>query len=94
MERRLPALSSLRGHRPAQEIRCPAVGEAAHVAADLGQDRQSAQLVDAGNRGQELDRDAKGLDGRVDLLIDVADRDVGSVDLLQNAGATGSGDAG
>jgi hypothetical protein len=25
--RRLPTLSSLRGHRPAQEIRCPAVGK-------------------------------------------------------------------
>ena len=25
VERFLPALSSLRGHRPAQEIRCPAV---------------------------------------------------------------------
>jgi hypothetical protein len=25
--RHMPALSSLRGHRPAQEIRCPAVGK-------------------------------------------------------------------
>src|SRR5512132_1190826 len=27
VERRLPALSSLRGHRPAHERRCPAVGK-------------------------------------------------------------------
>jgi hypothetical protein len=27
VERRLPALSSFLGHRPAQEIRCPAVGK-------------------------------------------------------------------
>src|SRR5579871_1192437 len=27
VERRLPALSSLRGHMPAQESRCPAVGK-------------------------------------------------------------------
>ncbi len=42
-----------------------------------------AQLADAGNCGQELDRGAKGLDVSVDLLIDVADRRVDGIDLLQ-----------
>jgi hypothetical protein len=27
VERRLPALCSIRGHRPAQEIKCPIVGK-------------------------------------------------------------------
>src|SRR5271156_6221318 len=57
--------------------------EAAHVAADFGQDDASTQLVDAGNGGQELDRGSKGLDLSVDLLIDLTDRRVGCVDLLQ-----------
>ena len=35
-ERRLPADWSLPGHCPAQEARCPAVGNTAHVGADLG----------------------------------------------------------
>ena len=57
--------------------------EAAHVAADFGEDDASAQLGDAGNGGQELDRGAKGLDQSVDLRIDLVDRRVDGVDLLQ-----------
>ena len=68
VERRLPALSSFLGHRPAHEIRCPAVGK---------------RLMDAGNGGQEVDGGAKGLDLSVDLLIDGGDRHVDGVDLLQ-----------
>ena len=57
--------------------------EAAHVAADFGEDDASTQLVDAGNGGQELDRGAKGLDLSVDLLIDLSDGGVNRVDMLE-----------
>src|SRR5712672_1164373 len=57
--------------------------EAAHVAADFGEDDASTQRVDAGNGGQELDRGAKGLDQSIDLRIDLVDRRVDRVDLLQ-----------
>src|SRR5215471_18300614 len=56
--------------------------ETAHVAADLGEDDASAQFVDAGNGGQELDGGAKGLEIGVDLLIDPIDRRVDGIDLL------------
>ena len=55
--------------------------EAAHVAADFGEDDASTQLVDAG--GQELDRSAKRLDLSVDLLIDLSDGGVNRVDMLE-----------
>ena len=61
----------------------PGGRKAAHVAADFGQDDASAQFVDAGNGGQEADGGAKGLDIGVDLLIDLIDRRVDGVDLLQ-----------
>src|SRR5215469_12005585 len=61
----------------------PGGREAAHVAADLGEDDASAQFVDAGNGGQQMDRGAKGLDLSVDLLIDGLDRRVYGVYLLQ-----------
>jgi hypothetical protein len=58
--------------------------------ADFGEDDASAQLIDAGNGGQELHRGAIGLDQSVDLRIDLVDRRVnpapakaGGVDLLQ-----------
>src|SRR6516164_4050118 len=47
--------------------------EAAHVAAALGKDDASAQFVDAGNGGQQVDGGAKGLDMSVNLLIDGVD---------------------
>ena len=61
----------------------PGGREAAHVAADFGKDDTSAQFVDPGNGGQQVDGGAKGLDVSVDLSIDVADRRVDGVDLLQ-----------
>jgi hypothetical protein len=57
--------------------------EAAHVAADFGEDDASTQLVDAGNGGQQLDRGSKGLDLSVDLLIDLSDGSVNRVDMLE-----------
>ena len=57
--------------------------EAAHVAADFGEDDASTQLADAGNGGQELDRGAKGLDLSVDLQIDLSDGSVNRVDMLE-----------
>ena len=61
----------------------PGGREAAHIAADFGEDNASAQFVDAGNGGQEVDGGAKGLDIGVDLLIDLFDRRVDYVDLLE-----------
>ena len=61
----------------------PGGRKTAHVAADFGQDDASAQFVDAGNGGQEADGGAKGLDIGVDLLIDLIDRRIDGVDLLQ-----------
>jgi hypothetical protein len=61
----------------------PGGWKAAHVAADFGEDDASAQFVDTGNGAQQFDGDAKGLDLSVDLLIDVAERVVDGVDLLQ-----------
>jgi hypothetical protein len=55
----------------------------AHVMADLGQDDAGTQLADAGDRGQECNRGAKGLDIGVDLLIDLLDRRIKGVDLLE-----------
>jgi hypothetical protein len=57
--------------------------EAAHIMADFGENDARAQRIDAGNGGQELDRGAKGLDQSVDLRIDLVDRRVDGVDLLQ-----------
>jgi hypothetical protein len=61
--------------------------EAAHVAADFGEDDASAQLVDAGNGSQELDRGSKGLDLSVDLLIDLSDGCVNRIDMLEEGAA-------
>src|SRR3954453_6860581 len=57
--------------------------EAAHVAADFGEDDASAQLVDVGNGSQELDRGSKGLDLSVDLPIDLSDGCVNRIDMLE-----------
>ena len=57
--------------------------EAAHVAADFGEDDASTQFVDAGNGSQELDRGSKGLDLSVDLLIDLSNGSVNRVDMLE-----------
>jgi hypothetical protein len=61
----------------------PGRREAAHVAADFGEDDASAQSIDAGNGGQELDGGAKGLDMSVDLPIDVGHHLVDGADVLQ-----------
>ena len=47
LDRRLPALSSLRGHSPTQATRCPGGWKAAHVDANLGDDDLSAEITDA-----------------------------------------------
>ena len=57
--------------------------EPAHVMADFGQDDAGTQLVDAGDRGQERYRGAKGFDIGVDLPIDLVDRRIKGVDLLK-----------
>jgi hypothetical protein len=57
--------------------------ETAHVAPDLGQDEASAQFLDAGNGGQELDRSAKAIDPSIDLPIDFGDCCVEAINLLQ-----------
>ena len=65
-ERRLPADWSLPGHCPAQEARCLAVGNTAHVDADLGDDHLGGAPLHAGDRAQQLN----GLLERGDLLSD------------------------
>jgi hypothetical protein len=45
--------------------------EAAHVAADFGEEDFGAEDADAGNGIQECNRGAKGLDIGVDFLIDL-----------------------
>src|SRR5271168_807109 len=60
--------------------------EAAHVAADFGQDDASTQLVDAGNGGQELDRGSKGFDQSVDLLINLSGGSGDRVGMLDKKG--------
>ena len=57
--------------------------EAAHVAADFGEDDVGAEHADAGNRGQEGNRGAKGLDLAIDLLIDLCDGDINRVNMLE-----------
>jgi hypothetical protein len=54
-----------------------------HVATDFGEDDAGAQLADAGDRGQQRSGGAKGLDIGVDLLVDLMDRRVDGVDLLE-----------
>src|SRR5258705_8286923 len=57
--------------------------EAVHVDADLGNDDLSAEIADAGDGAQDLDRGAKGLDMGVDLLIDLTDSGVDRIDMLK-----------
>ncbi len=68
VERRLPALSSFRGHRPAQEIRWPAVGKRLMSMPISATITWAPRLADAGDGGQQLDGGAKGIDAGVDLL--------------------------
>ena len=60
--------------------------EAAHVVADLGEDHAGAKVANPWNGDQLGDRCAKGLDMRVDLLIDAGDGLVEGVDLLEVKG--------
>jgi hypothetical protein len=65
--------------------KAPASGgrEAAHIVADLGHDDPGAEIADPGDRGQDGDRRAKGLDIGVDLPIDLRNRRVDGIDLLE-----------
>ena len=58
-------------------------GEAAHVGADLGDDDARAQVADPRDGGQQPDRDAKGFDVVVHLLVDPGDGGVQGIDLLE-----------
>ena len=63
-------------------------GEAVHVDADLGSPREGgddlgAEIADAEDGAQDLDRGAKGLEMGVDLLIDLTDGGVDRIDMLQ-----------
>src|ERR1700758_2489317 len=83
VDRRLPALSSFFGHRPAQEIGCPAVGKR------LMSRPISARMTRALNssmpgmvvRGRTVV--GKGSSSAFSLLIDLIDPRVDGVDLLQ-----------
>ncbi len=88
-----PRFRSGRDTSPQKATRRPAVAEAAHVAADLGEDRQRRQPADPGDRHQQTDQVAKpglGLDPLVKareaslrLAVDYSDRLVQRVVLPQ-----------
>ena len=61
----------------------PGGREAAHVDADLGDDDPAGQRADAWNCGQVLRGGAKGSEIGFDLLVDLSDRRVHGIDLLQ-----------
>ena len=61
----------------------PSGGESAHLDADLRRDDLGAESADAGDRGQEFDGSAKGGQIGVHLPIDLHDRSVERIDLLQ-----------
>jgi hypothetical protein len=57
--------------------------EAAHIVADLGHDDPGTEVTDPRDRGQDGNRRAKGLDIGVDLPIDLRNRRVDGIDLLE-----------
>jgi len=54
-----------------------------HVDADLDNDDLGAEIANAGDGAQDLDRGANGLEMRVDLLIDLSDGGVDPADMLE-----------
>ena len=58
-------------------------GEAAHVGADLQDDRFGAKLVDAGVGAHNVDGDAKGREIGLDFAVQHAKRGIEPIDLLQ-----------
>jgi hypothetical protein len=82
LDPRLPALSSLLGQRPAQEIKCPAVGK--RFMSPLISARMTWALKSlTGDGGQQQDRCAKGLDVGADLPINRVDGGIEDLDVLQ-----------
>ena len=79
VERRLPALSSLRGHNPAQETRWPASG----IGADLGEDDLRGQITDSRDGPQLSHRLTERVEVTIDLGIDFGDRGLEGIDLAQ-----------
>jgi hypothetical protein len=70
VERRLPALVAARADAgPGDEIRI--AGKAAHVRADLGDDLQRSEVLDARHRAYLLDGAAKGRNGCLHLPVDL-----------------------
>jgi hypothetical protein len=61
----------------------PGAREPAHVEADLGHDHPGRERADAGDRGQQVDRGAKGREVLLDLAVDPGDRRLQRVDLVQ-----------
>src|SRR6516225_2325004 len=83
VDRRLPALSSLRGHRPAQEHRCAAVAN--QLMSTPISDRMTWALSSL-TPGMVLscsDGVTKGGEPGIDLPIDRGDAGIERVDLLQ-----------
>jgi hypothetical protein len=71
VERRWPALSSLRGQKPAHEIKCAAVGKRAMSSPDFAEDPVRHGRVHAGNRVEECHRRAVWLGRFADSLLDL-----------------------
>jgi hypothetical protein len=83
VERRLPALSSVRGHSPAQEIEMSGGGEAAHVGADFRNDDLSGEVTDPGDGPQLADRLAERVEPAVHLRVDLANGGLERLNLAQ-----------
>src|SRR5258708_21479983 len=66
---------------PRQEV--PGGEKAAHIGADLGDNRFGAEIAHARGRADQFDGITKGLDICLDPRIDVSDPDVETVDLLE-----------
>ena len=88
VDRRLPALSSLRGQSPAHEIRWPLVGKRPHVEADLADDAAGGER--ANPPGMVVSCWAaiqEEFEASLDLLVDPADGFIDGVwDLLEVEG--------
>ena len=81
VDRLLPALSSLRGHRQAQERRWASDGIAAHVDADLGKNGLGAEVAEAKDGAYDLGGLTKGAEIGLHLLFDPRDPPIEGVDL-------------
>jgi hypothetical protein len=83
VERRLPALSSLRGHSPAHEDQVACNWEASHVGADLGNDDLGGQVTDTRDGPQQADRVTEKVEITVHFRVDLEDGGIEHINVAQ-----------